>query len=443
MTTPRIPPHSEDAEISVLGAILIDKDAIIDVAGWLRGEHFYKPTHEMIFKGMLELYENRLPIDLLTLSENLKKKKQLKIIGGSSYIASLANQVPTAANIAEYGRIVRNYAIKRSLITMAGKLAEKGFDEAIESRELLDQAESEVFSLSEQGTIKSFISVREALAGSFDRIDELQKNSGGLRGVPTGFPDLDDALAGMQNSNLIILAARPGIGKTTLGMNIAHHVAVQEGLAVGFFALEMSSEELVDRLLVAQADIDAWKLKTGKLGNEDLDKLTMAMGELAEAPLFIDDTPGLSITEIRTRARRLKMEHGVKLLIVDYLQLASGGTKKYDSRVQEVQEISMGLKNIARELKIPVVALSQLSRLVEQRGTKKPQLSDLRESGSIEQDADVVMFLWREDDEHLERVMLSIEKHRNGPLRTIPLYFKGERIRFYGVESKHADHAYA
>lgn len=442
MANPKVPPHSEEAEVSVLGAILIDKDAIIEIAGWLRPEHFYKPIHEMVYKAMLELYEQRKPIDLLTVSENLKAKKQLKIVGGAAYLASLANQVPTAANIAEYGKMVRNYAIKRSLIAISGKLAEMGFDESVDSRELLDKAESEVFTLSEQGTVKSFISVREALAGSFDRIDELHKNSDGIRGVPTGFPDLDDALAGMQNSNLIILAARPGMGKTTLGMNIAHYAAVQEGIPVGIFSLEMSSEELVDRLLVAQADIDAWKLKTGKLGNDDLDKLTMAMGELAEAPIYIDDTPGLTITEMRTRARRLKMEHGVRLIMVDYLQLASGGTKKYDSRVQEVQEISMGLKNIARELKIPVVALSQLSRLVEQRGTKKPQLSDLRESGSIEQDADVVMFIWREDDEHLERVMLSIEKHRNGPLRTIPLYFKGDRIRFYGVESKHATENY-
>jgi replicative DNA helicase len=270
----------------------------------------------------------------------------------------------------------------------------------------------------------------------FDRLDELSKSDGGLRGVPTGFGDLDTILAGMQRSNLLILAARPGVGKTTLALNIGRHVAVTHKRPVGMFSLEMSKEELVDRLLVAQADIDAWKLKAGKnLTEDDFTKLSIAMGELAEAPIYIDDTPGMSILEMRTKARRLQVEHGLDLLIVDYLQLAHGRTQ--DNRVQEVAEISQGLKNLARELKIPVLALSQLSRMVEQRGSKRPQLSDLRESGSIEQDADVVMFLWREDDDKLENIYLDISKHRNGPTGQITFFFKGDRISFYGTDQKH------
>jgi replicative DNA helicase len=265
-------------------------------------------------------------------------------------------------------------------------------------------------------------------------LDELHKQAEGLRGVPTGFPDLDDTLAGLQKSNLIILASRPGVGKTTLALNITQNIAVKLKRPVGFFSLEMSREELVDRLLVAQADIDAWRLKTGKLSEDDFTKLSNAMGELAEAPIYIDDTPALSILEMRTKARRLQVESKVELLIVDYLQLAR--SRQLENRVQEVSEISQGLKNLARELKVPVLALSQLSRAVEQRGQKKPQLADLRESGSIEQDADVVMFLWREDDDDLENINLDVSKHRNGQLRSIKLHFRGDRIRFYPRETK-------
>lgn len=433
----RVPPHSDEVEASVLGAVLIDSQSMMEIAGWLKPEHFYAPAHGAIYEVMVSLYEDRKPIDLVTITEGLKAKKKLKQVGGATYVSELTNRVPTSANIEEYAKMVRDYSIKRNLILAAGKMAELGFDEGIDTKECMDQAEQAIFELSDSGTSKSFTSIREILSGSFDRLDELHKHEGGLRGIPTGFADLDDALAGLQNSNLLILAARPGVGKTTFGMNIAHYVSVEKKLPVGFFALEMSNEEMVDRMLVAQADIDAWKLKTGRLSPEDFSKLSTAMGELAEAPLFIDDTPGLSILEIRTRARRLKMSHGISMLVVDYLQLAHS-SRKVDSRTQEVQEISQGLKNIARELKIPVIALSQLSRAVEQRGgIKKPQLSDLRESGSIEQDADVVMFLWREDEEDLSRVVLSIEKHRNGPLRNIPLYFKGDRIRYYGMDQQH------
>jgi replicative DNA helicase len=431
----RVPPHSQEAEESVLGAMLIDKDAVIAVAEFLLPEDFYDERLRDIYQACLDLYEARTPIDVLTVTERLKKRKNLKSVGSSSFLADLANKVPTAAHVEHYGRIVKDTATKRALMSAASRLVEVSMDEGLAANEALDKAESEIFSLSQKSLSKAFISVRDTLAESFDRLDELHKSGAGIRGVPTGFPDLDDALAGLQQSNLIILAARPGVGKTSLAMNIAQYVAVELKRPVGFFSLEMSREELVDRLLVAQADIDAWKLKTGKLSEDDFTKLSDAMGVLAEAPLFIDDTPALSILEMRTKARRLQVESGVDLIVVDYLQLAR--SRQLENRVQEVSEISQGLKNLARELKVPVMALSQLSRAVETRGGRKPQLADLRESGSIEQDADVVMFLWREDEDNSENIMLDIAKHRNGPLKSVPLHFRGDRIKFFGRESKH------
>ena len=431
----RVPPHSENAEVSVLGALLLDKDAVIAVAEFLKPEDFYDDRHKEIFECAVQLYEERVPVDVLTVSERLKKRKSLKIIGGTGYLTDLVNRVPTAAHVEHYGKIVKDAAIKRLLLASATRLVDLSLDEGTAADELMDKAESEIFSLSQRHLSKSFILVKDALAESFDRLDELHKQGEGLRGVPTGFKDLDDSLAGMQKSNLLILASRPGLGKTSLSLGIAQNLAVKHKRPVGFFSLEMSREELVDRLLVVQADIDAWKLKTGKLGEDDFTKLSNAMGELAEAPLFIDDTPALSILEMRTKARRLQVEHGIDLLVVDYLQLAR--SRQLENRVQEVSEISQGLKNLARELKIPVLALSQLNRAVETRGgQKRPQLSDLRESGSIEMDADVVMFLWREDEENLENIVLDIAKHRNGPLKSIQLFFKGDRIKFYGRETK-------
>ncbi len=432
----KVPPHSQDAEESVLGAMLIDKDAVIAVAEFLQPEDFYDERLKEVYEACIELYEERIPIDVLTVSEQLKKRKTLKKVGESSFLADLANKVPTAAHVEHYGRIVKDTATKRALMSAASRLVEISLDEGLAANEVLDRAESEVFNLSQKNLTKAFTPVKETLAESFDRLDELHKQGEGMRGVPTGLPDLDDALAGMQKSNLIILAARPGVGKTTLAMNVAQHISVNLKRPVGFFSLEMSKEELVDRLLVGQADIDAWKLKTGKLSEDDFTKLSNAMGELAEAPLFIDDTPALSVLEMRTKARRLQVENGLDFLVVDYLQLAK--SRNLENRVQEVSEISQGMKNIARELKIPVMVLSQLSRAVEQRGGNKPQLSDLRESGSIEQDADVVMFLWREDAENGENMMLDIAKHRNGPLRSIPLHFKGDRIKFYARDTHHS-----
>ena len=431
----RLPPHSAEAEESALGALLLDKDAIIAVAEFLQPSDFYDDRHRAIYEACISLYEDRIPIDVLTVAERLKKLKALKKVGGSGYLAELANKVPTAAHVEHYGRIVRDTATKRSLMGAATRLVDLSMDESLAADELLDRAESEVFSLTQKHIARAFEPVKAALAESFDRLDELHKQGEGLRGVPTGFKDLDDTLAGMQRSNLLILAARPGIGKTSLALNITQNLAVKYKRPVGFFSLEMSKEELVDRLLVAQADIDAWKLKTGKLDEDDFTKLSNAMGELAEAPLFIDDTPALSIIEMRTKARRLQVEAGIDLLVVDYLQLAR--SRQLENRVQEVSEITQGMKNLARELKIPILAISQLSRAVEQRGgQKRPQLADLRESGSIEQDADVVMFLWREDEENTENIVLDIAKHRNGPLKTINLFFKGDRIKFYGRETK-------
>lgn len=428
----RIPPHDLEVEVSVLGSLLVDKQAISLVAHTLRPENFYSDAHAAIYAAMIDLYEDREPIDLVTLGQKLKKKKRLKQVGGNEFLSTLVERVPTAAHIEHYAKIIRDAHTKRELISAAGMVGDLAFDDGAEVQQILDTAEQRIFGLSQQHMKRSFVHVKDALADSFDRLDELHKSSGGLRGVATGFTDLDKTLAGMQASNLIILAARPGMGKTTLAMNIAMNVAVKQKKPVGVFSLEMSKEELVDRLLVDQADIDAWKLKTGRLNEEEFGKLSDAMGVLADSPLFIDDTPGMSVLEMRTKARRLMSEQGLSLIIMDYLTLAQP-SRKHDSRVQEVAEISQGLKNLARELKIPVIALSQLNRAVENRGNAQPQLSDLRESGSIEQDADVVMFLYREDPDIIENVTLSIAKHRNGPTRNIDLRFKGDRIKFYSV----------
>ena len=429
----KLPPQNIDAEQSLLGALLIDKDAIVRISEILSSIDFYRSDqHGPIYEAIQSLFEKREPIDLVTITEELKKKNMLDRIGGSAYLTTLVNTVPTSAHIEQYAKIIKGHSIRRSLIISATKLVERAYDEGESVDEVLENAESAIFSISQEHISRDFIPIKDALTESFDRLDELQKSSGKLRGVPTGFRDLDSKLAGMQNSNLLILASRPGQGKTSMALNIAQYVAVQAGLPVGMFSLEMSQEELVDRLLVGQADIEAWKLKTGKLDERDFDKLSLAMGELAEAPIFIDDTPGISISEMRTKARRLQIEHGLKFLIVDYLQLIHG--RNLENRVQEVTEISQQLKNLARELKIPVLAISQLNRSVEARGTKRPQLADLREAGAIEQDADVVMSIWREDPEKGENVTLDILKHRNGPTGEIQLVFRADRTKFYGME---------
>lgn len=439
----KILPHNDEAEQSVLGAILIDKNAIVPVSEVLRTEDFYNDINGIIYGAMLALYEARKPIDLLTLTEQLKKNKDLKKID-SSYLTDLVEAVPTAANVKHYTDIVKEEATKRFLITAGTEIAEMGYDEKKEVKEILDKAESSIFSISQGHMTRGFIPIKDTLTDSFDRIDELQKVGSGLRGVRTGFHDLDHLLSGMQKNNLIILAARPGQGKTAFMLNIAQNIAVKDKKSVGIFSLEMSKEELVDRMLVGQADVDAWRLKTGKLSEEDYGKLSDAMGQLADAPIFIDDTPGISLVEMRSKARRLQMEHDLSLLVVDYLQLIDPG-KKYDNRVQEVAMISSALKNLARELGIPVLSASQLSRAVEHRtGDKRPQLADLRESGTIEQDADVVMFIYRPEVDVVTPmipVKVLVAKHRNGATGDIDLMFQGNRVRFMNVEKNHDPNA--
>lgn len=439
MADPKIPPHDIEAEKSVLGAILIDSSAVNSVAEFLKSEHFYLPEHQIIYSAMIASFEKQQPIDLITIQDVLKKTGDLKKIGGKSYLSDLINTVPTSAYIEHYGRIVKDHFTKRKLIEISSNLVRKSFDEKGDVKKLLDGAESEIFALAQEHLHRDFIELKEVLGESFERLEEFMKKGIHIRGVGTGFPELDNKLSGLHPSNLIVLAARPGVGKTSLALNIALHAATKEKVPVGFFSLEMSKEELVDRLLVGQADIDAWRLKTGRLSDEDYKKLTEAMGHLYEAPIYIDDTPGASILEMRTKARKLMVEKKIKMIIVDYLQLADAG-RRFDSRVNEVSFVSQGLKNLARELKIPVIAISQLSRAVEQRGTKKPQLADLRESGAIEQDADVVMFIYHEEesedliDQNKRLVKLFIAKHRNGPTGEIDLMFRGDRIKFYTVE---------
>ena len=435
MASIKVPPHNEEAEQSVLGGILLNKDAMGTVSQEIKPSDFYDETNAIIFNAMLSLYEEGKPIDVLTVSARLKKDKVKKV--EASYLADLVNAVPTAANISTYADIIKETSTRRSLIGLGGEIAEMGFMEEKEVSDLLDKTEASIFAISQGHSIKGFIPIKESLAESFERIDELHTKGAGFRGVQTGFTDLDNILSGMQASNLLILAARPGQGKTAMIVNMAQHIAVNEKKPVGIFSLEMSQEELVDRLLIGQADVDAWRLKTGKLSETDFAKLSEAMGLLADAPIFIDDTPGASVSDIRTKARRLQLEENVSVLIIDYLQLVDPG-RRYDNRVQEVSIVSQSLKNLARELKIPVLAVSQLSRAVEHRGERKPQLADLRESGAIEQDADVVMFLYRPDTE-ISNVMptkLLIAKHRNGPMGEIDLLFRGDRIRFYNVDKK-------
>ena len=429
MNDAKVPPHDSDAEKSVLGSILIDKDAIIKVVEFLRPSHFYTDTHADIFQAIVNLYEKREPSDLVTLPGELKKMNVLEKTGGVTYLTELVNFVPTSANIEFYGKIIRDEAIKRAVMNAASEMGELVFNET-NVVEMLDKSEQLLFSISQSNVHQDFIPIRDILEVTFERLDELTKNKGALRGTPTGLKSLDRMLSGLQKENLIILAARPSVGKSSLAVNIAQYAATAHKIGVAYFSLEDGRESLIDRMISAQADIDNWRISTGNLEPEDFEKYSQAAGELAEAPIFVDDTPGIGVMEMRTKARRLQMEHSIGLIVVDYLQLVK--SRNLESRVQEVSEISQALKNLARELKLPVLALSQLSRAVEQRGgDKKPQLSDLRDSGSIEQDADVVMFLYRPDDDNREDIKLMISKHRNGPTGEIPLYFKADRTKFF------------
>lgn len=435
MAITRVPPHDNDAELAVLGALLIDREAITIVSEVIKPDNFYSDINRIIYEAMLSLWDERQPIDLLTLTSTLKKKKQLDVVGGAAFLSSLANVVPTAANVEHYARIVRERYVRRSMISLGAQMTDIAFQEEKPASEILDEVEQSIFRVSQEHVQQGFIHIKETLAESFDRLDELHKSGGHFRGVETGFTDLDNLLSGMQPSNLLILAARPGTGKTAFVINSSMFAASQKN-PVAIFSLEMSKEELVDRLLVCKSEIDAWKLKTGRLNEQDFEKLSLAMGELAEYPIFIDDTPGISVAEIRTKARRLHLEHGLKMIVVDYLQLANAG-KRFENRNQEVSYISQSMKNLARELRIPVLALSQLSRAVEHRGgDKKPQLADLRESGAIEQDADVVMFLYTPDEEITPQriIRVLVAKHRNGATGEKELLFRGDKMKFYNID---------
>ena len=437
----KLPPQNIDAEQSVLGAILLDKDAIVKVLDILIPSDFYREDHGTIFQAMLSLFEKNQPIDVLTLTEQLEKKKQLKEIGGAAYLTSLVNAVATSAHVRHYGEIVAHKALLRRLISAGGKITELGFEEEWEPIQILDEAEKAIFAVSSKYMKEKFVPIKDILAQTFERIDELHKHKGMLRGVPTGFKSLDNILAGLQPSDLIVLAARPSMGKTSLALSIACNAAIKNKIPVGIFSLEMSKEQVVDRLLCNQGAIDSWKLRTGNLSDEDFPKIGYAMGVLSEAPLFIDDSPLLTATEIRAKARRLQAEQKLGLVIVDYLQLLESMNKNETNRVQEVSEISRALKALAREISVPVIAVSQLSRAVEARHPQIPQLADLRESGSIEQDADVVMFIYREDyyNSDTDRKNIAdvfIKKHRNGPTGQIELYFIPEQMKFNDIEKQ-------
>lgn len=439
----RIPPQNIDAEMSLLGAILINDEAVADASEIVGAKDFYDKRHQLIFDAMMRLYEHHKPIDLLTLTDELKKKDNLETVGGSAYLSELTNYVPTAAHATSYAEIVSQKALRRRLIKVSADISEMGFDEDTNTQELLEKAESDLFSVSNQSLKQDLVSIESILTESFDRIEELHRNKGKLRGIRTGYQDLDNMTAGLQRSDLIVIAARPAMGKTALVTNLAYNVATIAKLPVLFFSLEMSKEQLIDRMLADASGVNSWNIRTGNLSDEDFGKISEAMGEMAEAPIYIDDTPGLSVLEMRTKARRAAHDQPLGLVIVDYLQLMQASINHNGNRVQEVSEISRGLKLIARELNVPLIAISQLSRLVESRTPPIPQLADLRESGSIEQDADIVSFIYRPgyyepDNPEVQNITdLIIAKHRNGPVGKVQLYFHPERLRFMSLDKRH------
>lgn len=440
------PPQNAEAEASLLGALLIDTDAIVKIADSLRPGDFYDKRHERIYEAILQLYERHEAIDVLTLANRLRNNGYLDSVGGPGYLTELTNFVPTAAHVEQYAEIVAQKALRRRLIAASSEIVDLGYDESKQLNELIENAETRLFEVSQQHIKQDVISLETILAESFDRLDDLHKDKQKIRGIPTGFKDVDNMLAGFQRSDLIILAARPSMGKTALALNFAHNIAIQANQPILIFSLEMSKEQLVDRLLSMESGVDAWALRTGNLTDADFEKIGHAMGTLSEAPIFIDDTPGITISDLRTKARREAHQRPLGLIIVDYLQLMSGGSKFGGdfNRVQEISEISRGLKGVARELNVPVLALSQLSRSVESRTPQIPQLADLRESGSIEQDADVVAFIYREEyyNPETDRTKLTdlfIKKHRNGPTGGVELYFDNERQRFRNLEKRHHD----
>lgn len=437
----RIPPQNVEAEQAVLGAMLLSHDAVIVAMEKLQSQDFYRDVHRIIFEAMEHLHRENKEIDVITLPDELKRMKKLDDVGGLEYVLNLPNLVGSAANIEYYANIVAEKALARNLISTCTELTTEAYDGQKETEALLDDAERRILQLSDTKNRGDFASVGAVVEVTLDKITKLYENKAGLTGLPTGFRDLDRMTSGLQPSDLILVAARPSMGKTAFTLNIAQNVGVRQHKTVTFFSLEMSQEQLVQRLLCQIAHIDSQKLRTGQLNSdEEWTRLTDACDKLYESPIYIDDTPGISVAEMRSKARRLKSEHGLDLIIVDYLQLMQG--RNAESRQQEISEISRSLKALARELKVPLIALSQLSRSVESRQDKRPMLSDLRESGALEQDADIVSFLYREDyydketeNQHITEVILA--KHRNGPVGSVKLYFKNEFTLFLNLDTQH------
>jgi replicative DNA helicase len=441
----KLPPQNTEAEESTLGSLMIDKNAIAKVADSLFPEDFYKPQHRIVYEAILDLYKKNAPIDVLSVTNRLKEKKLLEEIGGGSFLTSLVNKTPSSAHVAHYSQIVHEKRVLRDLISASYKIAELGWQESENINDVLDRAEQTIFSISQKSIAYDFVTLKEELVKAFDRIDQLHKGGDKLRGVSTGFNDLDSKLAGLQKSDLVIIGGRPSLGKTSLALDIARYAALKEKAPVGIFSLEMSKEQVVDRLISAESTVDLWKIRTGMLSTEgetnDFNLIQDALSRLAEAPIFIDDIPSPTVMQIRTMARRLQAQVDLGMIVIDYIQLIAPSLNR-ESTVQQYSEISRSLKALARELNVPVVALSQLSRAVEQRGPLCiPRLSDLRETGSLEQDADVVMFVYREDryKEETEKQNIAeirIAKHRNGPLGVINLFFNEQLASFRNLEKE-------
>lgn len=440
----RIPPQDIEAEMSVLGSLMLDKDAIFKVVDLISPQDFYKPLHREVYEAALDLCQRREPIDILSVSARLREKEKLEEVGGSTYLTTLINTVPTAGHIHHYASLVRRKKLLRDLIEASGHINQLGYRESENIEQLIDEAEQRIFEIAKGSIRQEFFPVRGALEEAWERIEKLHRGDGALRGVATGFPDLDNYLSGLQRSDLIILAARPSLGKTALALNIARNAAADEKMAVGVFSLEMSREQLIDRLISIESGVDLWRIRTGKMRSaeheDDFIRVRDALDSLSRTNLFIDDSPSPTVMELRAKARRLQAERNLGLIVVDYLQLIKGGERS-ESRVQEVSEISRSLKAMAKELNIPILAISQLSRGVEMRPSSIPKLSDLRDSGTIEQDADVVMFIYREDKvkENSDRKNMAdilIEKHRNGPTGKVALYFHEETTSFRSI-AKH------
>lgn len=434
----RLPPQSIEAEEAVLGSLLIDADAIIRIATILRSEDFYREKHGWIYEAILDLHERREPVDLLTVCDELERREQLDEVGGTVFVTSLVNAVPTSIHAEHYARIIERAATRRRLIDAAGQIAALAYQEADDVGEVVDRAEQLLFGVSERRISRDLVPIKQVLSDYYDRIEYLTRHQGEVIGIPTGFTDIDRLLGGLQRSDMIILAARPSVGKTSLALSMAHNAALKFGQRVAFFSLEMSSEQVVQRLISAETGIDSQKLRQGKIADEEWARFMKATSDLSETHLYIDDTPGISAMELRTKARRLQAEFGIDLVVIDYLQLMRGDTRS-ENRVQEISSISRSIKALARELNVPILALSQLSRGVESRTDKRPILSDLRESGALEQDADVVIFIYRDElyNENTERKNIAdviVAKHRNGPTGVVSLYFKKELAQFREAE---------